>query len=79
MLSAGLARTHARQMCPRGRTHAHHGAPSSDLGMDVIAEAVEEGAQAQALRSLGCGEAQGYYFGRPAPAAVFAEKCLRAA
>jgi len=50
-----------------------------NLGLDVIAEGVEEGAQAQALRSLGCGEAQGYYFGRPVPAEVFAEKWLSAA
>jgi len=49
-----------------------------NLGLDVIAEGVEEGAQAQALRSLGCGEAQGYYFGRPVPAEVFAEKWLSA-
>jgi len=49
-----------------------------NLGLEVIAEGVEEGAQAQALRSLGCGEAQGYYFGRPVPAEVFAEKWLSA-
>lgn len=49
-----------------------------NLGLEVIAEGVEEGAQAQALRSLGCDEAQGYYFGRPVPAEVFAEKWLSA-
>ena len=50
-----------------------------NLGLDVIAEGVEEGAQAQALRSLGCGEAQGYYFGKPVPAEVFAQTWLGAA
>jgi len=43
----------------------------------VIAEGVQEGAQAQ--RSLGCGEAQGYYFGKSVPAEVFAETWLSAA
>lgn len=50
-----------------------------NLGLEVIAEGVEEGAQTQALRSLGCGEAQGYYFGKPVPAEVFAETWLSAA
>ncbi len=48
------------------------------LGMRTIAEGVETQAQADALLALGCDEVQGYYFGRPEPAAVFAEKWLRA-
>jgi diguanylate cyclase (GGDEF)-like protein len=35
------------------------------LGMSVTAEGVETGAEADALRALGCDHAQGYLFGRP--------------
>ena len=35
------------------------------LGMDVVAEGVEEPAQWEALRDFGCARAQGYYFSRP--------------
>lgn len=38
------------------------------LGMPVTAEGVERLADAEALRALGCEQAQGFYFGRPAPA-----------
>ncbi|MCX9157141.1 EAL domain-containing protein [Niveibacterium sp. 24ML] len=38
---------------------------SHKLGLEVIAEGVEDLAQADALEKLGCHEAQGYYFGRP--------------
>ncbi|HZP54811.1 bifunctional diguanylate cyclase/phosphodiesterase [Actinocrinis sp.] len=37
-------------------------------GMMVIAEGVETGAQAEALRKLGADTGQGYYFSRPLPA-----------
>lgn len=39
------------------------------LDMDVIAEGVETEAQMTSLRGLGCGVAQGFLLGRPAPAA----------
>ena len=38
-----------------------------DLGIAAIAEGVETPAQLGALRSWGCGEVQGYLFGRPQP------------
>ncbi|HEY9180101.1 MAG TPA: EAL domain-containing protein [Candidatus Baltobacteraceae bacterium] len=38
------------------------------LGVRVIAEGVEDAAQAATLRRLGCDAMQGYYFGRPLPA-----------
>jgi len=40
-----------------------------NLGLSVIAEGVEDEAQATKLRDLGCHEAQGYFFGRPMEAA----------
>ncbi|WP_305856383.1 sensor domain-containing phosphodiesterase [Balneatrix alpica] len=36
-----------------------------NLGMAVIAEGVEEQAQAERLLSLGCGQIQGYWFAKP--------------
>jgi diguanylate cyclase (GGDEF)-like protein len=46
------------------------------LDLRTIAEGVETLQQAEALLALGCDEAQGYYFGRPEPAAIFARKWL---
>jgi diguanylate cyclase (GGDEF)-like protein/PAS domain S-box-containing protein len=47
-----------------------------NLGLAVIAEGVEQAAQAEALLALGCGEAQGYHFGRPEPGDAFARRWL---
>ena len=40
------------------------------LGLTVTAEGVEDGAQLNELRSLGCDLGQGYYFARPQPSEV---------
>jgi len=43
------------------------------LGLDVVAEGVEQQATCDALRALGADLGQGFLFGRPAPAADFAQ------
>jgi predicted signal transduction protein with EAL and GGDEF domain len=40
------------------------------LGIEVVAEGIENHEQATEAHALGCGWAQGYYFARPAPAAA---------
>jgi diguanylate cyclase (GGDEF)-like protein/PAS domain S-box-containing protein len=50
---------------------------SKKLGLDVIAEGIEDAATANWLLAHGCQEGQGYYFGRPTPADEFAEKFLQ--
>jgi diguanylate cyclase (GGDEF)-like protein len=42
------------------------------LGLQVVAEGVEEEATLETLGRIGCDLAQGYYIGRPAPAAALA-------
>ncbi|ALM83026.1 bifunctional diguanylate cyclase/phosphodiesterase [Bordetella sp. N] len=49
-----------------------------NMGLSAIAEGVERAEQADALRNMGCDEAQGYYYGRPQPASVFARTWLTA-
>ena len=44
---------------------------SRQLGLSVIAEGIENRATADLLVSMGCEEGQGYFFGRPMPAADF--------
>jgi EAL domain-containing protein (putative c-di-GMP-specific phosphodiesterase class I) len=43
------------------------------LNLKIVAEGVEEGVQADVLRTLGCPLAQGYLFSRPVPADALAE------
>ncbi len=50
-----------------------------DLGMTVLAEGVETGAQFAFLRDSGCDAFQGYHFGRPVPLAEFEARLLRQA
>jgi diguanylate cyclase (GGDEF)-like protein/PAS domain S-box-containing protein len=51
---------------------------SKQLGLSVIAEGIEDRATADFLISMGCGEGQGYFFGRPMPASEFEAKFLTA-
>jgi EAL domain-containing protein (putative c-di-GMP-specific phosphodiesterase class I) len=44
---------------------------SESLNMTSTAEGIEQEAQADLLRILGCSEAQGYLFWRPMPATAF--------
>lgn len=48
------------------------------LGLTVVVEGVEQAAQLEYLRSIGCERAQGYYFARPLNTEDM-EKFLRAA
>lgn len=48
----------------------------TQLGLSVIAEGIEDEATAELLRRMGCHEAQGYFFGKPAPAAEFESRYL---
>lgn len=46
---------------------------SHNLGLDVVAEGVEDGDTLRRLRDLGCDRAQGYFVSRPVPANVFTD------
>jgi PAS domain S-box-containing protein/diguanylate cyclase (GGDEF)-like protein len=48
------------------------------LGIFVVAEGVETEVQATRLQSLGCDEAQGYFFSRPVPASEVSKLLTRA-
>src|SRR5450830_200047 len=44
-----------------------------NLGLDVVAEGVETKAAWDHLKKMGCGMAQGYFYGRPMPPEAFSE------
>lgn len=50
---------------------AHTISMSRDIGLDIIAEGVETGAQAQFLQNCGCDVAQGFYYSKPIPVEEF--------
>jgi diguanylate cyclase (GGDEF)-like protein len=47
---------------------------AAGLGLECVAEGVEEAAQAEALAVLGCTSAQGYHYARPLPAGALRER-----
>jgi EAL domain-containing protein (putative c-di-GMP-specific phosphodiesterase class I) len=49
---------------------------STQLGLSVIAEGIENRAIADLLVSMGCAEGQGYFFGKPMPAVAFESEFL---
>jgi diguanylate cyclase (GGDEF)-like protein len=50
---------------------------AGSLGLDVVAEGIEEASQLALLREMGCGYGQGYFFSRPIFAADFPAAVLR--
>ena len=51
---------------------------STQLGLSIIAEGIENRAIADLLVSMGCAEGQGYYFGKPMSAQAFESEFLAA-
>lgn len=47
-----------------------------DLGLDAVAEGVEDEAQAQLLARMGCGFGQGWHFARPMPFPELLRRCV---
>ena len=50
---------------------------AGNLGLDVVAEGIEEASQLALLREMGCGYGQGYFFSRPVPACDFVATARR--
>lgn len=48
---------------------------ANTVGLNVVAEGIEEEQQMELLKSLGCDQGQGYYFGRPTDASE-CESCM---
>jgi EAL domain-containing protein (putative c-di-GMP-specific phosphodiesterase class I) len=48
------------------------------LNFDVVAEGIETDAHVTFLRQHGCGQGQGYHFGRPISAEAMAPRMRRA-
>ncbi len=50
---------------------------ASSLGLSTVAEGVDAEHQIGFLRELGCGQIQGYYYGKPQPAEEFAANWIK--
>jgi diguanylate cyclase (GGDEF)-like protein len=50
---------------------------AGSLGLQVVAEGIEQASQLALLRELGCGHGQGYFFSRPVAAADFVATAAR--
>jgi diguanylate cyclase (GGDEF)-like protein len=77
--SIKLDRSFISDMTPGSRDAAIIGSlvtMADSLGLGVVAEGVETSGQCEQLRGMGCEVAQGYLFGRPVPAADFAERLV---
>jgi predicted signal transduction protein with EAL and GGDEF domain len=48
------------------------------LGLRIVTEGVENQAQVQILRQLGCDDVQGFYYGKPEKASLALERVIRA-
>lgn len=68
-IGAGLVRE-AGKHWPKQRVIQGMCEMCKDLGVQVIAEAVEDQAEFEALKNLGCDLFQGYFVGRPEPLEV---------
>ena len=66
----------ARPIPTTRQSSARPSGSRKQLGLSVIAEGIEDRATADFLVSMGCGEGQGYFFGRPMPASEFEAKFL---
>jgi EAL domain-containing protein (putative c-di-GMP-specific phosphodiesterase class I)/CheY-like chemotaxis protein len=62
MLESGQSRKLVRNLIKLGH----------DLGIEIVAEGVEDKKQLEILKGYGCDVIQGYYFGKPVPASDFA-------
>lgn len=56
---------------------AHTISMSQDIGLDIIAEGVETGEQAQFLKNCGCDMVQGFYYSRPITTEEFDERLFK--
>lgn len=70
---AGCVANPSDQAIVRSTTHLIH-----ELGLDVVAEGIEDEATLGLVRELGCDQLQGFYFSRPLPLEDFITYATRA-
>ena len=74
-----IDRSFVSDMADGGQSHAIVRSTiqlARSLGLNVVAEGIEDQRTADALGEIGCPYAQGYFFARPAPAAVIERQML---